>query len=149
MTSAGSAHVAIVLDTNVISELMRATPDGRVEGWVRTIPPAVVYTTSVTLAEVRFGIARLAPGRRRDLLAHTADDIFDTFADRVLSFDGDAARQYAEIVVERERAGTPIAGFDAQIAAICRARDAALATRNTADFAGLGLDLVDPWREGT
>lgn len=138
-----------MLDTKVISELMRAAPDARVGAWVLELPPAAVFTTSVTLAEVRFGIARLPDGRRRTRLGETADDVFGAFADRVLPFDADAARRYAGIVVEREHAGSPIAGFDAQIAAICRSRPAALATRNTNDFIGLGLDLIDPWHAGT
>ncbi len=148
-TSSPRASESIVLDTNVIFELMRATPDAHVEDWVRRVPPAVVYTTSVTLAEVRFGIARLPVGRRRTLLAAVADDVFWAFADRVLAFDAAAAVHYADIVVERERehAGAPVAGFDAQIAAICRSRGAVLATRNTDDFSRLGLDLVDPWLE--
>lgn len=135
----------IVLDTNVLSELMRAVPDRHVETWVRAVPPDLVYTTSVTVAEVRFGIARLAAGRRGDELASVADDVFATFADRVLPFDNATASHYADIVVERERRGAPISGFDAQIAAICRSRRAALATRNTSDFSQIGLKLIDPW----
>jgi len=136
---------AIILDTNVISELMRAAPDVHVGSWVREVPPAMVHTTSVTLAEVRFGIARLPVGRRRALLGDAADDVFDIFADRILPFDAAAANQYANVVVEREHAGAPITGFDAQIAAICRSHGAALATRNTEVFSRLGLDLIDPW----
>jgi len=136
---------AVILDTNVISELMRATPDALVQGWARRVPPAVVFTTSVTLAEVQFGIARLPAGRRRTLLGEAADDVFGSFADRVLPFDAAAANQYARVVVERERVGAPIAGFDAQIAAICRSHHATLATRNIDDFSQLGLNLIDPW----
>lgn len=135
----------VILDTNVVSELMRAAPDARVQGWVRELPPDVVYTTSVTLAEVRFGIARLPAGRRRSLLGTAADDVFGAFAERVLPFDVFAANVYADIVVGREQAGAPIAGFDAQIAAICQVHRAALATRNTDDFTRLDLDLIDPW----
>ena len=110
----------------------------------------MVYTTSVTLAEVRFGMARLPDGHRRTILGEAADDVFGTFEDRVLPFDAAAAaRQCADVVVERKRAGKPITGFDAQIAAICRSRRAALATRNTDDFDRLGLDLIDPWLSGT
>jgi predicted nucleic acid-binding protein len=139
----------VILDTNVISELMRASPDTRVESWVRAVPPALVYTTSVTVAEVRFGIARLPVGRRRARLSEAADDVFGAFADHVLSFDASAASEYADVVVEREEAGTPIGGFDAQIAAICRVRGAVLATRNIGDFGGLDLTLVDPWAMDT
>lgn len=140
---------AIVLDTNVVSELMRAAPDVRVEAWVRQVPPAMVYTTSVTLAEVLLGIARLPAGRRRTLLSDAAGDVFVSFEDRVLPFDAAAAGHYADVVVEREHAGVPIAGFDAQIAAICRSRRSALATRNTDDFTQLNLELIDPWLTGT
>ena len=148
-TSPPAPSGAVVLDTNVISELMRAAPDVRVQDWARKVPPDRVFTTSVTLAEVRFGIARLPAGRRRALLDTAADDVFGTFADRVLPFDVVAANAYADLVAERERAGEPIAGFDAQIAAICRVHRAALVTRNTRDFARLGLDLIDPWLAGT
>lgn len=136
---------AVILDTNVVSELMRARPDEHVKEWVRRVPPAVVYTTSVTVAEVRFDIARLPAGRRKAVLGEAAEDVFGAFAHRVLSFDAAAASQYALIVVEREQAGAPIAGFDAQIAAICRSYDAALVTRNTDDFSRIGLTLIDPW----
>lgn len=136
----------IVVDTNVVSELMRPAPDTHVIDWAATTRPDSICTTAVTLAEVRFGIARLPDGRRKALLSSTADDVFGAFAHRVLSFDAGAADVYADIVVERERAGRPIAGFDAQIAAICRSRRAALATRNTDDFSGLGLTVINPWR---
>ncbi|MDN5798232.1 MAG: PIN domain-containing protein, partial [Intrasporangium sp.] len=102
-------------------------------------------TTSVTLAEVRFGIARLPGGRRQALLAAAADEVFGAFANRILPFDTAAADRYADVVIERQHAGAPISGFDAQIAAICRTHRAALATRNTDDFALLDLDLIDPW----
>ncbi len=148
-TSPPAPSGAVILDTNVISELMLETPDAHVQEWVREVSPDLVCTTSVTLAEVRFGIARLPAGRRRALLGAAADDVFGTFADRVLPFDATAANAYADIVVEREQAGEPIAGFDAQIAAICRVHRAALATRNTSDFTRLGLDLVDPWLTDT
>lgn len=135
----------IVLDANVVSELMRATPAANVVAWVDDQPADQVCTTSVSLAEVRYGIARLPAGRRRNLVKATADDVFRAFADQVLAFDATAATHYADIVVEREHRGSPISGFDAQIAAICRAHRARLATRNTDDFDRLGLDLVDPW----
>jgi toxin FitB len=137
----------IVLDTNVVSELMRAAPSAEVVAWVHRQSAAEVCTTSVTLAEVRYGIARLPAGRRRDLLRAAADDVFGTFADQVLTFDGAAAVHYADIVVEREHSGSPISGFDAQIAAVCRTHHASLATCNTDDFDRLGLDLIDPWTD--
>jgi predicted nucleic acid-binding protein len=128
---------------------MRAAPDARVQSWASEVPPDLIYTTSVTLAEVRFGIARLPAGRRRDVLGAAADEVFDAFADRVLPFDVSTANVYADIVVGRAKAGAPISGFDAQIAAVCRVHRAALATRNTEDFTRFGLELIDPWRAAT
>lgn len=135
----------MVLDTNVVSELMRPAPAEPVLAWLSRVPPAQVCTTAVTLAEVRFGIARLPAGRRRSLLALAADDVFGAFASRVLPFDADASACYADVVVERDLSGAPISGFDAQTAAICRLHRGVLATRNLGDFEGLGLHLVDPW----
>jgi toxin FitB len=135
----------IVLDTNVVSELMRPSPDPRVAGWADRQAPAEVVTSAVTVAEIGYGIARLPAGRRRELLAAAAEETFGAFAARVLPFDASAAAHYASIVVAREQTGTPISGFDAQIAAICRAHGARLATRNIPDFAELGLQLIDPW----
>ncbi len=135
----------IILDTNVVSELMRTTPDPVVVAWARAQPPELVHTSALTVAEVGYGIARLPPGRRRQLLAATAEQVFTAFPGRVLPFDAAAAAAYGDVVTTRERAGTPISALDAQIAAITRAHDAALATRNTNDFTGLELDLVNPW----
>lgn len=101
--------------------------------------------TSITLAEIRYGIARLPDGRRKQVLLDTADDIFRAFSDQVLPVDAAAAEQYAVIASSRERAGKPIPGFDALIAAVCRSRGAALATRNVSDFDGTGIDVIDPW----
>ncbi|MEJ7744644.1 MAG: type II toxin-antitoxin system VapC family toxin [Nocardioidaceae bacterium] len=135
----------IVLDTNVVSELMRSAPSEAVLRWVQAQSATQLYTTSVTLAEVRYGIARLPDGRRKDLLMAAAEEVFTTFADRVLAFDAAAAVHYADVAVARARAGAPISGFDAQIAAVCRRHQAALATRNINDFDHLELDLLDPW----
>jgi predicted nucleic acid-binding protein len=138
----------VVLDTNVVSELMRRAPAAPVLAWLERQPPAAVCTTAVTIAEVRHGIARLPEGRRRDQLEAATTEVLSAFSDRILPFDADTAEHYARLVVERERAGMPITGFDAQIAAICRLHGAVLATRNTTDFLGLGLDLTDPWTIG-
>lgn len=135
----------IVLDTNVVSELMRASLSPEVEAWVRAREPDELFTTSVTLAEVLYGIERLPNGRRKDQLSGRASDIFETFQGQVLSFDVGAAEVYPSIVDGRDRGGRPIDGFDAQIAAICRSHDAKLATRNTKDFAHTGVELIDPW----
>jgi predicted nucleic acid-binding protein len=136
----------IIVDTNVASELMKPDPEPRVRDWVRSRRVDELYTTTITVAEILYGIQRLPTGRRRDLLGAIAEELFATFHDQVLGFDATAARQYAAIVARRERLGHPIDGFDAQIASICRAHGAALATRHTKDFRDAGLDLVDPWR---
>lgn len=135
----------IVLDSNVLSELMRHQPSPGVVSWLQAQVPGELCTTAVSVAEIRYGIARLPRGHRRNSLLAAADEVFMGFADNVLAFEARAALTYADIVVERERAGMPISGFDAQIAAICRSQSAGLATRNTGDFAGLGLTLIDPW----
>lgn len=135
----------IVVDTNVVSELMRPSPSGRVRDWIRSQPGRDVYTSAVTVAEVLYGIERLPPGRRQAELWSAATELFDEFADQVLDFDAAAAAQYSLIVSGRERSGLPIDGFDAQIAAICRANGAALATRNVADFRQTGIDVINPW----
>ncbi len=137
----------IVLDTNVVSELMRAEPAPGVANWVRERDRRELRTTTITLAEVRYGIARLPDGRRKQLLLTAADDIFAAFADQLLPVDIAAAEHYAAIATSRARAGKPIAGFDALIAAVCRSRGAALATRNVADFEGTGIEIIDPWLE--
>lgn len=139
----------IVVDTNVTSELMRPSPSPAVTAWVGARPAAELYTTSITLAEIRYGIERLPDGRRKDLLAAAADDVFHAFADHVLPFDFAAAEQYAVVVGRRDRTGTPIDGFDAQIASICRVHGATLATRNLKDFHDTGIGVVDPWRDGS
>jgi predicted nucleic acid-binding protein len=136
----------IVLDTNVLSELMRSEPHPGVFAWVAGQPRTELYTTSVNVAEILFGIEALPVGRRRSSLAGLAEAMFaEDFAGRVLSFDEPAASRYAEIVVSRRRQGRPIEAFDAQIAAIALVARADLATRDTAGFAGCGLSLIDPW----
>ncbi len=135
----------IVVDTNVTSELMRPSPSTTVTAWVRARTATELYTTSITLAEVLYGIERLPGGRRKDVLKTTATDVFSAFADQLLAFDATAAVEYAGLVDSRERAGAPIDGFDAQIAAICRVHGATLATRNVKDFQDVGIEVVDPW----
>jgi len=139
----------IVLDTNVVSELMRAEPTPAVLGWLQRSSGAGLYTTSVTIAEIRYGIARLPEGQRRESLHQAADEIFAAFPRQVLPFDLAAAIAYADVVTGRERRGNPIDGFDAQIAAICRSQAATLATRNTKDFIDTGIRIVDPWQDTT
>lgn len=135
----------IIVDTNVTSELMRPSPSAAVAAWVRDRAAAELYTTSITLAEIGYGIERLAEGRRKDSLRAAAEEVFTAFSDQVLAFDAPAAAYYAAVVSQRDRAGAPIDGFDALIASICRANDAALATRNVKDFENTGINLIDPW----
>ncbi|CAN5251982.1 type II toxin-antitoxin system VapC family toxin [soil metagenome] len=138
----------IVLDTNVISELLRLRPDARVLSWLDSLAAADVSTTAVTAAELLYGVARLPDGRRKVVLADEVRAVLESdLGNRVHAFDAPAATLYATLVTERERAGRPIAVADAQIAAICRVFRATLATRDAADFDGTGIDVLDPWRQ--
>ncbi len=135
----------IVVNTNVVSELMKPTPPPVVRNWVLGHDGGELFTTSITLAEVLYGIGRLPAGQRRNLLRDTAVDVFAAFEDRVLAFDSRAAAMYAEIVSGRDSLARPIDGFDAQIASICRVHGASLATRNVKDFHDTGVTVIDPW----
>jgi predicted nucleic acid-binding protein len=136
----------ILLDTNVLSTVMRAADEPAVERWFDAQPAESVWTTAVTMFEIRFGLALLARGRRRARLeAAFARAIDDVLGGRVLSFDRGAAESAAAIAAERQRVGRPIDIRDVQIAGIAAARKATLATRNVRHFEGLGVALVDPW----
>lgn len=136
----------IILDTNVLSELMRPKPAPPVVGWIGAQAASALYTTSITQAEILHGILLLEPGRRRSALEAAATSMFaEEFAGRILEFGADAAPAYARIASDRRRAGRPISHFDAQIAAIALSTGAAIATRNLSDFGGCGVRLVDPW----
>lgn len=137
----------IVLDTNVLSELIRRDPDEGVLQWMDSLDAATVATTAITAAELLYGIARLPPGRRSALLSEASRRLIDDdLGGRVEPFDAASAAHYAALVSDRERAGRPIGVADGQIAAICRHLGATLATRNTVDFEGTGIDLIDPWQ---
>ncbi len=138
----------IVLDTNVLSELLRPIPATQVEAWLAAQDGASVYFTAVGEAELRHGVAILPAGRRREALARAIEGVLDEdFRDRILSFDREAARAYAAIAAERRTAGRPISQFDCQIAAIARAYGASVATRNISDFEGCGVTVIDPWEK--
>jgi predicted nucleic acid-binding protein len=140
----------IVLDTNVVSELMRAAPDPTVFAWVDEQPWGTLYVTAIVEAEILSGIASLPDGRRQQGLAAAARDLFEQdFRDRILPFGRTAAACYAEVFAMRRVSGRPLAGFDGLIAAIALAAGATLATRNVSDFDGLGLALVNPWEVQT
>jgi predicted nucleic acid-binding protein len=137
----------IVLDTNVLSEPMRPRPSIKVLDWMRSQPAAMLFTTTITEAEVFFGIAILPDSERRRALESAAATTFTNhMAGRILSFDSAAAREYANLAAARRRSGRPLSEPDARIAAIARSRGAVLATRNIADFTGCALEIVDPWR---
>ena len=136
----------IVLDTNVISELMRPRPADSVVAWISAQPSASQYTTTITQAEILYGILQLPAGRRRNGLRDAAEAMFtEDFAGRLLGFGSDAALAYAQIASDRRRRGRPISHFDAQIAAIVRTHGGTLVTRNVSDFQGCALALVNPW----
>ena len=136
----------IVLDTNVVSELLRPSPSSNVESWLASQVASSIYFTAVGEAELRYGLAVLPPGKKRDKLAQVIEEILaEDFRDRVLVFDREAARFYAVIAAHRRAEGRPISSFDCQIAAIARAHNAALATRNEKDFQGCRVKLINPW----
>jgi len=136
----------LVLDTNVISELMRPAPDPAVADWLGRHPGGSLFTTTVTEAELRYGLALLSAGaRRKRLFAEFELMMTEDFAGRVLPFDRSAARAYADIVASRRRSGRPIAQFDAQIASIARSRDAGVVTRNDRDFSDCDIEVFNPW----
>ena len=125
---------------------MKAEPFPAVFAWASSHPPAALFTTTITMAEVLYGIERLPHGKRRDQLLREGESTFvEDFAGRILVFDEASARMFAVIAAQRRAHGRPINEPDAQIAAITRANRATLATRNTEDFEGCGVRLVNPW----
>jgi predicted nucleic acid-binding protein len=137
----------ILLDTNVVSEMMKREPAERVVSWMANEPASNLYVSSITQAEILHGVMLLPQGRRRKALETAAATMFaEDFAERLLVFGSEAAVAYALICIERKRRGHPIAAFDAQIAAIARASGATLATRNTTDFEYCEIKLLNPWK---
>ena len=136
----------IVLDTNVVSEAMKAQPTPAVREWLDAQVAETLYLSSITLAEMLFGIGTLPVGRRKDALTQTLDGLLDLFADRVLAFDADAARSYAELAVDARAAGKGFSQADGYIAAIARARGFIVATRDVAPFQALGITVINPWQ---
>lgn len=137
----------IVLDTKVLSELLRAAPDPAVLRWAASEPLETLFTTTLTQAEMLYGVRLLPAGQRRQQLEQAVMALFEEdFVGRVLPFDGEAAIAYGQIASERKQRGRPISQFDAQIAAITRTRGARLATRNVADFQDCDLEIVNPWQ---
>ena len=138
-----------VLDTNVVSELMRERPNPEVLEWIDNQLTGNLLVTSVTEAEIRTGIAILPEGERQRGLAAAAERLFGVFfAERILPFDSDAAQAYAMLAAERRAVGRPISQSDCQIAAIARSSGASIATRDVDGFEGCGLDVINPWADG-
>ncbi len=136
----------IVLDSNVVSELVRPSPNRSVVEWVDEHDSSELVLTALTAAELRAGVALLPEGRRRDELGMRIESLLvETFAGYVLAFDVGSSAYYAEVLAVRTRGGRPITTIDAQIAAVCRQYDSVLATRNTTDFTDTGIQLVNPW----
>lgn len=136
----------IVLDTNVISEIFRPSPNPGVVRWLTSLTGDVAIT-SITLAELLAGVRRLPDGRRKDDLVQRINAAVEPYrgSRAVLPFDDLAAERYADVLLARQSAGAPISTADAQIAAICLAHGATCATRNLKDFANTGVELIDPW----
>jgi toxin FitB len=138
----------ILLDTNVLSELMRAeATDPAVAAWIQAQPPDDLFTASICEAEIRYGLARLPGGHRRTQLEAAFSALLaQGFVSQVIAFDSTCAAGYATIRAQRETIGRPISQQDALIAGTALAHGAAVATRNTADFSDCGLAVIDPWR---
>lgn len=138
--------MSVLLDSNVVSELLRPSPNPAVMEWVERRPVEQLHFSAVGEAELRYGVAILPKGRRRDGLALAIEAILrDDFEDRILPFDSAAARAYVEIAAVRRATGHGIAPADCQIAAIACSRDMAVVTRNVRDFGDTGIEIIDPW----
>ena len=139
----------IVVDTNVVSELMLPSPADAVIEWASAQEAHTLYFTTISEAELRYGVAILPIGRRREQLLVAVEHMLrEDFAGRVIPFDRQAARAYAAIAAARRAAGRPIKYADCQIAAIARSVGASVATRNLRDFEGCGIDVINPWDAG-
>ena len=137
--------MSMLLDTNVLSELLRATPDSAVLDWIDAQPANDLFVSAVTQAEMLLGAGLLPAGQRRKRLEQALKAMFqEDFAGRILPFDSNAAAHYSAVVATRRRAGSPISQFDAQIAAIALSHRLGVATRNVSDFAGCGLVVKNP-----
>lgn len=136
----------IVLDTNVVSEAMKPEPNPEVRAWLNDQAAETLYLSSVTLAELLFGIAALPAGKRKDMLAQALDGLIGLFRNRVLSFDADAARRYAELAVTARVGGRGFPIPDGYIAAIAASRNFMVASRDTAPYEAVGVSVINPWQ---
>jgi predicted nucleic acid-binding protein len=136
----------IVLDTNVLSEAVKPEPNDRAFRWFRAQPRDKLFTTSISEAEILYGLRKMPRGERAQEKSAAVRAIFKVdLAGKVLGFDRDAARRYADIYVSRQEAGRPISEFDAMIAAIAQSKGAVLATRNVKHFVDCDVEIIDPW----
>jgi predicted nucleic acid-binding protein len=136
----------LILDTNVISEVLRQAPDEIVVSWFEAQPRQQLFTTAVTQAEILYGITLLPKGNRRQKLLSIAQNIFDEdLHDRILAFGSETASHYADIAALRKSLGKPISQFDAMIASIAHLHGAAVVTRNPSDFDHCGINVINPW----
>ena len=135
----------IVLDTNVVSEAMKPEPHPAVRAWLNDQAAETLYLSSVTLAELLFGIAALPAGKRKDMLTQALDGLMGLFRDRVLPFDTDAARRYAELAVRAKTSGRGFPTPDGYIAAISVSRGFIVASRDTAPFEAAKVHVINPW----
>lgn len=138
----------IVLDTNILSELMRLRPDTPVIQWMAKQPVSELFTTAITEAEIFYGIELLPHGKKRDRLHEAARITFEEdFSGRILPFDSRAARNFATVAVKRRALGRPVTEADAQIAGIVLSHSAQLATRDVSGFTGCGIAVINPWND--
>ena len=135
----------ILLDSNVVSEAMKPEPDPAVRHWLDEQAAETLFLSSVTIAELMFGIGALPKGKRKDKLTATLDGVLELFADRILAFDTSAARRYAALAVKARAAGKGFPTPDGYIAAIAASYDFAVASRDTSAFTAAGLTVIDPW----
>jgi predicted nucleic acid-binding protein len=135
----------IILDTNVLSVLMSVMPDRNVVSWLDRQPRTSVWTTAITILEVRFGLQIMASGKRRSALMRAFDEVLDKMGHRVVAFDAAAAQQASDLMASRHKKGRPGDLRDTMIAGIVLAQHATLATRNTAHFDDVSVPLINPW----
>ncbi|MEE8059113.1 MAG: type II toxin-antitoxin system VapC family toxin [Pseudomonadales bacterium] len=136
----------IILDTNVVSEFMTSPPASQVLGWLNAQDVTSLYLTTITIAEIGYGLRAMPEGKRRRLLNERFEQFVEAaFTQRVLSFDEDAARIYGEVMCQRKEIGRPMSNLDGQIAAIARSRGFTVATRNIQDFEHCQIELINPF----
>lgn len=138
-----------IFDTNILSEVMKATPDPAVVAWLMACPLDAMFTTAICQTEIFYGIRRMPDGQKRHRLAAAAQALFtQEFAGRILPFDAAAASVYADLRIDRERVGRPLTVEDGMIAAIARVAGASVVTRDIEGFTGCGIPVINPWHTG-